>query len=55
MSEYQYLKNQGDFVPHGENKGMNPFERFKDNSDFIRILRINGTRFTNEQGCLRNF
>ena len=40
MSEYQYLKNQGDFVPHGENKGMNPFERFKDNSDFIRIYEL---------------
>ncbi len=40
MSEYQYRKNQGDFVPHGENKGMNPFERFKDNSDFIRIYEL---------------
>lgn len=40
MSEYQYRKNQGDFVPQGENKGMNPFERFKDNSDFIRIYEL---------------
>ena len=40
MSQYPYQQNQGDFVPHEENKGMNPFERFKDNSDFIRIYEL---------------
>jgi hypothetical protein len=40
MSQYRNQENQGDFVPHGDNKGMNPFERFKDNSDFIRIYDL---------------
>ena len=40
MSQYSNQENQGDFVPHIDNKGMNPFERFKDNSDFIRIYDL---------------
>lgn len=40
MSQYPNQEKQGDFVPHIDNKGMNPFERFKDNSDFIRIYEL---------------
>lgn len=40
MLQYPNQENQGDFVPHRDNKGMNPFERFKYNSDFIRIYEL---------------
>lgn len=40
MLQYPNQENQWDFVPHSYNKGMNPFERFKDNSDFIRIYEL---------------
>jgi hypothetical protein len=40
MSQYRNQENHGDFVPHRDDKGMNPFERFKDNSDFIRIYDL---------------
>lgn len=40
MLQYPNQVNQRDFVPHRDNKGMNPFERFKDNSDFIRIYEL---------------
>jgi len=37
---YRYQENQGDFVPQLDKKGINPFERFKKNSDFIRIYEL---------------
>jgi hypothetical protein len=40
MSKYRYQENQGDFVPQLDKKGINPFERFKKNSDFIRIYEL---------------
>jgi len=40
MSQYPNQENHGDYVPHRDNKGINPSERFKDNSDFIQIYEL---------------
>lgn len=40
MSQYLNQENLRDFVPQRDYKGMNPFERFKENSDFIQIYDL---------------
>jgi hypothetical protein len=40
MSQYGNQENQGDFVPHGNDKETNPFERLEDKIEFIRIYDL---------------
>jgi hypothetical protein len=40
MSKYRNQENQGDFVPHGNYKETNPFERLEDKIEFIRIYDL---------------
>lgn len=40
MSQYLNQENLGDFVPQRDYKGMNPSQKFKDDSEFIRIYDL---------------